>query len=159
MVELTSLGENLMDAYKWHQEVKEKFPKYADDARQILLNYLNKYDPDNALVFIGKEDNHFEWNNRTWLYWVQRDICSYLEDVDTLTSPCGNYIGAETLIGYKLRWDHHIREKLRLPFSGYEITAKNPVVYGIFPDLPLKIVYQETIEEVESLLNPKRRIA
>ena len=125
MVQLTNFGENLIDARQWHIRLKKEHPKYADRARDIVLRYFKKYMPEKVEAFLGRNEDDVYETPRYYYYYLQRELCDYLKDIEDYQTP------DNPMLDYKIKWDHHIRHRLFLP---------------------LRIVEEDTIEEIEKLL-------
>ena len=120
------MDKNMANARIRHQKIKKAFPKYADKAQSIIINYLKKYDPECLAVYLGYADDYMGGaKDRFYLYWLQKDLCGYLRGLEKYNGPY------EHIRDHKIRWDHHIRKWLFLP---------------------LRIVEDDTIEEIEALL-------
>ncbi|MDF1864397.1 MAG: hypothetical protein P1U70_06165 [Saprospiraceae bacterium] len=79
-----AISECKQDSINCHEEIKIQYPLYANEARQLIINYLKKYDPKRLSVYLGYTSEiptitglSYERLN---LQHAQFLICSLLED-------------------------------------------------------------------------------
>lgn len=131
MIHARQLTQNELDAYIWHQRLREEHPQHANKARTILISYLEKYDLKSLDIYLGQCPSAEEMS-RHWLFWITTSICNSLQELEECDQ-IPEYPN-ELKTDLKFRIDYRIREML--------FFDKNPL-YSVDGDIE---------EEIDTLL-------
>ena len=88
----TKTIQKKMESAEYHGKLKREYPKYADKARQSLIYFLEKYDPDTLEIYLGNKNglgNLFcvKSYDRYWVNLLAKNLCNWFEECDELNIP------------------------------------------------------------------------
>lgn len=124
MVEYSIARMRKINAKKHHLEVKKKFPEHADRARDTIIHFLKKYNPEKLKVYLGEEKGppyiYGHSMERDFMAILQEHICEWFQECKENKMPLPEWEPEEMddlYRRYHIHMEHHIRKWLQLPFK------------------------------------------